>query len=70
MNPTPALKPFPSKTLTARGTARQLAAASIAENAWRAYAGALRRLEAWLGARPACKNDSPSHSLSLDVCKT
>ena len=46
MNPTPALKPFPSKTLTARGTARQLAAASIAENAWRAYGGALRRLEA------------------------
>ena len=52
MNPTAALRPSPSKTLAAGGTAHQLAGASIAENTWRAYSGALRRLEEWLGGRP------------------
>ena len=52
MNPTAALRPSPSKTLAAGGTARQLAGASIAENTRRAYAGALGRLEEWLGGRP------------------
>ena len=52
MNPTAALRPSPSKTLAAGGTAHQLAGASIAENTWRAYSRALRRLEEWLGGRP------------------
>ena len=52
MNPTAALRPSPSKTLAAGGTAHQLAGASIAEHTWRAYSGALRRFEAWLGGRP------------------
>ena len=52
MNPTAALRPSPSKTLAAGGTAHQLAGPSIAENTRRAYAGALRRLEEWLGGQP------------------
>ena len=52
MNPTAALRPSPSKTLAAGGTAHQLAGASIAENTRRAYSGALGRLEEWLGGRP------------------
>ena len=59
MNPTAALRPSPSKTLAAGGTAHQLAGASIAENTWRAYSGALRRLEGVAG-RSAAQRSAPS----------
>ena len=54
--PTPAAlarRPDPAGPLAvATPTTRQLADASLSVNTRRAYAGALRRVDAWRGARP------------------
>ena len=53
-NPAPlARRPDPAGPLAvATPTTRKLADASLSVNTRRAYAGALRRLDAWRGGRP------------------